>query len=557
MVSVGMGAGTQGALVTDTTDLLVIGGGLAGHQAALEAARRGARVTLAYLSHGASPYIIGCNFLSDVARGDDSPARYAEDMIRGGHGLNDRRIVARFTALSAGVLRELRGIGIPFSEEDDRLRLRHLSGNSVARSVFVPEGTGRAILFALGEAVRVRGVTVLSGTRAIRLLRCGGAVTGALFWDRRRKSFHAIGAGAVVLATGGIGRLYEESTYPSDIAASSYGMALEAGATLIDMEFVQFEPVVTVWPEACRGMEMPTAMLGDGAQLLNVAAERFMFRYNPDGGERGIEKARMALCIQQEIDEGRGLPDGSVLFDTRCVPSERLESYVSHCRRLRKAGVEPRTCAPHVRPSAHSQMGGIAVDEAGWSGVAGLYAAGEAAGGLHGASRIAGNGCSDALVSGAIAGVGAADGWAGHPVVNPTTAARDAVETLRATVRPGRNMPPLDAMRASIAKTMAAAAGLHRNGPDLARAQTRIETLAADLDGVTASDLGGAVEIAQLRHLSDTALAILGAAGQRRESRGAHFRSDFPAIGGPEWLVHLGYRRQPGGRLSCHRLPIH
>ena len=126
-----------------------------------------------------------------------------------------------------------------------------------------------------------------------------------------------------MLAMGGIGRLYEDSTYPVDVGADAYALAFDAGARLVDMEFVQFEPTVTVWPDGCRGMEMPTAMLGDGAHLKNAGGERFMFRYNAEHGEKRIEKARMSLCIQREIDEGRGLPDRTVLFDTTVVPPDR------------------------------------------------------------------------------------------------------------------------------------------------------------------------------------------------------------------------------------------
>jgi succinate dehydrogenase/fumarate reductase flavoprotein subunit len=166
-------------------------------------------------------------------------------------------------------------------------------------------------------------------------------------------------------------------------------------------------------------MEMPTAMLGDGAHLVNAGGERFMFRYNPGQGEKGIEKARMALCIQQEIDEGRGLPDGTVIFDTTQLAPERLESYVAHCKRLRTAGLEPSKQTPRVRPAAHSQMGGIRVDATTWTGVPGLFAAGEAAGGVHGASRLAGNGASDVIVFGGIAGKAAARAaWQGNAARN-------------------------------------------------------------------------------------------------------------------------------------------
>src|SRR5699024_9985589 len=205
-------------------------------------------------------------------------------------------------------------------------------------------------------------------------------------------------------ALGGVGRLYGDTTYPADIHGDSFRLALEAGAQLVDMEFMQFEPVVTYCPAGARGMEMPTAMLGDGAHLLNRHGERFMFRYNPDHGEKNIEKASMALCIAEEVAAGRGLEGGTVRFDTTVLAPEVLESYVQHCKRLRHAGLDPAKIGPLVRPAAHSIMGGIRVDATGFTHVSGLYACGEAAGGFHGASRIAGNGAGEAMAMGWVVG---------------------------------------------------------------------------------------------------------------------------------------------------------
>lgn len=539
------------------TDVLVLGGGIAGHRAAIAAREAGVQVAMAYLARGASPYVIGCNIPIAGPGRNDSPEAYYEDMMAGGYGLNERHLVRAFTREAARTLDELLAIGVPFARADGHLLQRHLSGNTHPRSVYVPEGTGRSIIEHLaGHAARI-GIRRLDGLRATALLRDSEEVVGGLLWDRRARRCTAVHARAVVVALGGIGRLYDGSTYPADVGAGAYGLALEAGAELIDMEFVQFEPVVTVWPAACRGMEMPTAMLGDGAHLCNASGERFMFRYNPTHGERQIEKARMALCIQREIDEGRGLPDGSVLFDTRPVPRDRLESYVSHCRRLRQAGLDPAVAGPHVRPAAHSQMGGIAVDASGWSGVPGLYAAGEAAGGLHGASRIAGNGCSDTLIFGAMAGRGAAAGMAPATRRDRARILAAAGERLRHLGAPGPGSPsPREAMRL-VSAAVSRGAGIWRNGPDLATAAAEVDALIAAAAGPGASSTDAALDAVRLRHMGWTAQAILRAALLRTESRGAHQRTDYPRQDDTRWLRHIAFRLDAEGRLTSRDRPVH
>lgn len=540
------------------TDVLVLGGGIAGYRAAIAARQAGVEVTIAFRAHGASPYVLGCNVPIPGPPANDSAEAYYADMLAGGYGLNERRLVRAFTEEAGRALDELLAIGVPFARADGRLLQRHLSGNTHPRSVFVAEGTGPAILARLRRHAAAIGIATLEACSVVALLRDGAEVVGALLYDPRAEALAAVHARAVVIALGGIGRLYEDSTYPADVGAAAYGLALEAGATLIDMEFVQFEPVVTVWPEACRGMEMPTAMLGDGAVLRNAAGERFMFRYNPQHGERQIEKARMALCIQREIDEGRGLADASVLFDTRPLPRERLESYVSHCRRLRRAGLDPAIEGPHVRPAAHSQMGGIAVDAQGFSGVPGLYAAGEAAGGLHGASRIAGNGCSDTLIFGAMAGRGAAAGLA-------PAGARDRARILAAALsrvreQAGRppDAPPPAELRRLISATVSQAAGIWRNGADLAAAAARLDALAAPPGaGPAEVSPAAALEAIGLRHLGWTAQAIVGAALLRTESRGAHQRTDHPRQDDANWLCHIAFSIGADGRLSAARRPLH
>jgi succinate dehydrogenase/fumarate reductase flavoprotein subunit len=541
-----------------TTDVLVLGGGMAGFRAALAARRSGIDVTMAYRARGASQYVIGFNAPIGAVDERDSPEVYYEDMIRGGYGLNDRRLVRLLAEQSIQTFHELAQLGVPFAaaaRQHDGGRgntlQRLLSGNTYPRSVYVPDGTGGAIMQALAASAREMSVNIIAGPRIVDLLRDGDEVVGALLWKPHTQDLIAVHARAVVLAMGGIGRLYADSTYPVDVGADAFGMALSAGASLIDMEFVQFEPVVTVWPEECKGMEMPTAMLGDGAHLLNNRGERFMLGYNPPLGERGIEKARMSLCIQREIDEGRGFPEGGVAFDASVLKSSQLESYVSHCRRLRAAGVDPARTAPIVAPAAHSIMGGVAVDEQCWSGVPGLYVGGEAAGGVHGASRIAGNGCSDPLVFGALAGHSAAGRLLAGRARDWDAVAAGSVDKLRS--KDDSDAHPAEAfreMKVEVRQVLSASAGIWRDGPRLAQGLATTESIAASLRAMRPRDIEAAVELGEARRMADVGSTIIRAALCRTESRGAHQRTDFPERDDAAWLRHVTFSQDPGGRLT-------
>jgi succinate dehydrogenase/fumarate reductase flavoprotein subunit len=537
------------------TDVLVLGGGVAGHRAAVAAARAGARVLHAYRGRGASQYIFGFNVPLAHTDARDTPETYFEDIVRGGYGLNDRRLVSRLVEGARTALDELVAIGVPFARNGEQFDQLALSGNTYARSVYHSQGLGPLAIRHLGAECKRLGVATYSGWKAIGLLQDGSDVVGALLFKPTSSTLVAVHAGSTVLATGGVGTIYGDSTYPADVAADSYAMAYGAGATLIDMEFVQFEPTVVVHPEACRGLVMPTAMFGEGAQLINALGERFMLRYNPEHAEKRIEKARMALCIQQEIDEGRGFSDGSVLFDTTKVPVHRLENHAEKCKRLRSKGFEPSTSAPRVRPAAHSHMGGILIDPKGWSGVPGLYAAGEASGGVHGASRLAGNGASDVFVFGGVAGREAAasrlkiTGRAWQAIHEA------AVEPLRRVAGRSGTVNP-DEIKTGVRDTLLASAGLHRTRFGLDSGMAALERIQRDADaGVATSDLREAVRAIEAGNMLLAARFVMMSAGAREESRGAHQRTDFPDRDDQRWLHHTGLRSGASG-IALHALPV-
>lgn len=537
-------------------DVLVIGGGLAGHRAAIAAREAGATVAMVYSSRGASPFIIGCNAPLAHENSDDGPEIYFQDMVQGGYHLNDRRLVYVLSQEAADDVHELAAIGVPFARSGEKFAQRHLSGNRYPRSVYHPNGFGSETVGRLAKHCAAIGVVVLNGRKAVELLRDGGEVCGALTIRRQTGELAPVYARAVVLASGGLGQMYADSTYPSDISGDSYALAYDAGAALIDMEFVQFEPTVACYPPALRGLEMPTAMLGDGAHLISATGERFMQRYNPEFLEKRMEKARLSLCIQKEIDDGRGFPEGGILFDTTKVPVDRLETYVAHCRRMRSAGLEPTREGIQIRPAAHSQMGGIRIDPTGWTEVPGLYAGGEAAGGVHGASRLAGNGGSDAMVFGAVAGRGATSGLASAADRDwsaLTSRARRMVETQRFIT----SGPTVDTVKDQVRRAMSDAAGIYRNEAGLENGACALADLATAIeDGVSFTDMSDWAAAREARNMVLAGRCVVAAALARRESRGAHQRLDYPNLDDANFLRHIAIRRGPDGEPDVSALPI-
>lgn len=504
-----------------STDVLVLGAGISAYQAAIAAAKAGSKVKIVGHAKGASPYILGFNVPLDVTGGDSQEAYFA-DTQEGGYHLGNPALIACLAREAGDAFDELRQWGVPFEVHDDRPALRHLSGSRFPRSVFVKEGTGTAIHSALQRQADALGIERHLGLKIVRLLKDQGTVVGALARNKEG-DLACFRAGSTILALGGIGGLYDDSTYPTDVVGDSYALALDVGATLVDMEFVQFEPTVVTHPGAVRGMEMPTAMFGDGAIMLNAAGERFMCRYNPQSCEKQIEKAKMALIIQTEIDEGRGTANGSVWFDATRLDSNCLKGYVTHYRRLVAAGVDPAREPVQIKPAAHSLMGGVKIDEQCFSGMAGLFVCGEAAGGLHGASRIAGNGASDAIVLSRVAGRSAAQAqWD----CSQERFEQVALAGIKRSVF--SDEAQANEYLVSIRNTMSSFVGIRRSRSGLLQAMECLDHIRREI----AQQWDGSVFNAfySARSAARVASAIAQSALLREESRGAHFRSDFPDV---------------------------
>lgn len=506
-------------------DLLVVGAGLAGLRAARQGVLGGLNTAIAWTGPGASPHVLAYNALAEDC--GDSFEAYHTDMLRAGGGLNHPELVTRVVNESKNLNQSLAESGfIPDQNAQGNYLRRHLGGCSYPRSFYVGDSTGIDIVRILWQELREHGVLELKDTQVLIPVLHQGQVVGAVGVNQSGEMI-IIQAGAVVLACGGIGSLVDGSTYPKETKAGYAAFALLAGAELVDMEFLQFEPLVCFTHPVIDRMEIPTAMLGDGAVLRNREGKRFLLKRGY-ACEAGVEKAALALHIEQEIRQGFGSPRGGVYVDATGVPLSVLKQYHIRTQRLAKACINLSKDFVEVRPTSHSHMGGIRIDSNCASRVPGLYAGGEAAGGLHGASRIAGNSGTDALVTGDIAGRSAVQYVQNLHRLSSAQWERSLHDSLShaAGITSCIYSEKKD-IEVQIGKLLRENCGIIRSSKSLTEAQAVLETFKRV--GTSAFQSGWQIhEILSAWSAYSIAHCMFDAALLRQESRGAHVRSDFP-----------------------------
>ncbi len=515
------------------TDILIIGGGLAAMMAALEAAV--SSLSILMVSKGAvgnsgATLMAGANFAAVLPEGEaggDRISLHVEETCLAGAEINDPVLVRTLAANAPGDLLLLERLGLDFIKREGRFDLRKPPGHLRPRTVFtVNPGypmhiRGKSITAPLLRRVVERSIPRLEGVGIVKLLVENGRVAGALGIRRRSGETIAVECRAVILAGGGGGFLYERNTNPGGITGDSYALAMEAGCPLRDMEFVQFFPCVHL--ESPRIL-ISSPILSDGAVLRNREGERFLARYEPEHMEMATRDA-VSQAIYREIRQGRGIK-GGVYLDITGVPRELLAfRFPDLIAAFKKRGIDLHSLWIPVTPAAHFFMGGVAIDPDCRTSVDGLYVAGEASGGVHGANRLSGNGLSDALVFGRIAGRSAVR-YAGEREAVSLPA--EAFPPVAAWSGPTIGRERVRSLRRALKKIMWEEVGIVRRGTGLAGALAQMEAWQNSLEErqpERPEDRGAFLEV---RSMLLASRAVASAALFREESRGAHFRDDFP-----------------------------
>ena len=531
-------------------DILIIGAGLAGMRAAV-AAPPDLNVAVISKVHPVRSHSVAAQGGINAALGEnDTWEAHAFDTAKGGLYLGDQDAIEAMCREAPDDILELENFGVIFSrDEQGRIAQRPFGGAGFPRTCYAADRTGHAILHAMYEQLLKRHIAVYEEWYVTSLIMEGGACRGVVAWDLIHGGLQAIGAKAVILATGGSGRVFLTSTNAVINTGDGVALAYRAGVPLADMEFVQFHPTTLKG----TGILITEGARGEGGYLLNTLGERFMKTYAPQQMELAT-RSTVSLAIGQEILEGRGV-DGCVLLDLRHLGRQRILERLPQIRALaiEFAGLDPIETPIPVRPGAHYQMGGVRTNQWTETSVTGLYAAGECACvSVHGANRLGGNSLLETIVFGRRAGIRAAE-YARTVTPRALTTDQLSIEQRRVH-RLLEQEGPVRAwqIREELGQVMSLNLGLVRTHDSMSTAISALAALTRRAAAVTVQDKGQVfntdlVQAFELQSLLDVAETIVISALARQESRGAHYRSDFPVRDDPRWLRHSLIQRTPEG----------
>jgi L-aspartate oxidase len=520
------------------TDVLVIGSGVAGNSAAISAGSvPGTQVLLLSKDslEESSTYYAQGGIAAVVApeANEDSLDSHVEDTLEAGCGLADPEVVRLVVEEGVRRVEELIGWGANFDRKDGRIEFTREGGHSHSRILHTGDTTGREIARTLLLAVEKRSsILALSDTFAIDLITRDGECLGALVY-RPSGDLQAVWAKRTLLATGGAGRLYRETTNPAVTTGDGLAMGLRAGATLRDLEFIQFHPT-TLYVAGADRFLISEAVRGEGAKLIDKTGERFMHRFHQ----------RAELAPRDTVSRGimsrmKELGDNKVFLDLSSIPPERIRERFPTIQAFCSGfGIDILKEPIPVRPSAHYTIGGLCVDPLGHTDLPGLFAAGEvSSSGLHGANRLGSNSLLEGLVFGARAGERAAREAAEIP--HPPIPFEPRPEEIWSGDLKGKDHLDLSDLGTSLKSEMWRRVGIERVGPELRRTLEQIEEWVPYVLGASfANPTGWTLQNMMLMGYAVT-LAALG----REETRGVHFRSDFPERDDSRWRRHQDLRR--------------
>ena len=537
-----------------THDILIVGAGLAGMRAAI-AAPPDLNVALLSKVHPVRSHSVAAQGGINAAIGEqDSWEAHAYDTAKGGLYLGDQDAIEAMCREAPQDILELERMGVIFSRTPEgRIAQRPFGGAGFPRTCYAADRTGHALLHAMYEQLMERRCRVYEEWYVTALLVEQGRCCGVMAWDLVHGGLQALRAKAVILATGGSGRVFSTSTNAVINTGDGMALAYRAGLPLEDMEFVQFHPTTL----KDTGILITEGARGEGGYLLNTLGERFMKRYAPEQMELAT-RSTVSLAIGQEIQEGRGV-DGCVLLDLRHLGRTRILERLPQIRELALefAGLDPIETPIPIRPGAHYQMGGVKTNAWGETGLPGLFAAGECACvSVHGANRLGGNSLLETIVFGRRAGTRAAAAIRDYdlrPVPEDVLKSEEQrLNTLLTNPGPERAWQ----IRDDLGKTMSLNLGIFRTKQSMQEALGAIQALKARANRMCVQDKGrifntDLIQALELQCLLDIADTIVVSALGREESRGAHYRADFPTRNDSAWLRHtVSHHQADGPRLS-------
>ncbi|MDD3654964.1 MAG: FAD-binding protein [Desulfotomaculaceae bacterium] len=518
------------------TDVLVIGGGGAGLCAAISTKKEGAEVLLISKSRPGranNTAISGGSFSASTGLWDerDTPKQHLSDTLIAGRWINRPEMVHTMTTGAREQVKNLLSYGVPLQKKSNgKLRIISLPGHSIARNVVTKNSFGTDFSIPLFNYAKNLGVNFLAGAFVVRLCRGDhGNVSGALAIDPARQGIILIQAKATILASGGAGQIYSQTNNAPGSTGDGYALAYRVGVPLIDMEFVQYYPTCLVKSSLVKVMVIYELLVyWGGARLLNSLGEDIALLYGLKNSSTMTRDA-LTLAISKEIKEGRGV-NGGVWMDLSTIPEDKIK----HLPKFIPKGLKERDRFL-IAPVAHFFMGGLLVNEQGETGIEGLYSAGEVNGGVHGANRLGGNALTEAWVYGDITGRLAAQ-YALHYKSTP------GIESLQAITKDLKSHfeksgeHSVKEMRRDLQHLMWEKAGIIRTHEELHGLISDIEKLKEKLSETKVNDFKELINKLETDNMLLVGKAMALSALLRKESRGAHYRKDFPAEGGEQWV---------------------